>query len=234
MKQIHILNALSAIGATLAIAIVVSGCSSASDKSQPGTTAPAAAAPAKAGKPQSPPILDGVTLHKDKDIQGIWLAPGFDFKGYDILYIPDTTFSAVERPNEEKRRTMSIGAVQQQLVEALVATRLFKTVTIRAGEVPTDSRSLKLVNTIIEYEKGGGGARYFAGLYGAGQPVIKVRGKMYDGDKLVFVYEAKRSGESGGARMFGGYKSDEDIQRNDIRDLAVDLADCMKRHAKVQ
>ena len=44
------------------------------------------------------------------------------------------------------------------------------------------------------HEKGGGAARYWAGLYGAGQPVVKVRGLVYDGDKLVFVSEARRSG----------------------------------------
>ena len=91
---------------------------------------------------------------------------------------------------------------------------------------------MKLANTIIEYEKGGGGARYFAGLYGAGQPVVKVRGQMFDGDTLVFVYEVKRSGDSGSARVFGGFRSDLGIQAEDIQDLAIDLADFIKRTAK--
>lgn len=34
--------------------------------------------------------------------------------------------------------------------------------------------------------------------------------------------------------MLGAYKSDDDIQTNDIRDLALDLADCMKRNAGVK
>jgi hypothetical protein len=69
-------------------------------------------------------------------------------------------------------------------------------------------------------------------MFGAGQPVIKVRGLMYDGDRLVFVFEAKRSGESPSARLNDGFMSDQDIQQNDIRDLTSDMADCMKRNSK--
>jgi hypothetical protein len=181
--------------------------------------------------PKAPPLPPGVAMHKDKDIQGVWLADGFNFTGYDALYISEIDFKGVERSNEGQMREMAKGELQAKLVEALSATKLFPKVTVRADEIPAGSKSLKLNSTIIEYEKGGGGARYFAGVYGAGQPVIKVRGQMYDGDKLVFLYEARRSGESGGARMFGGFMSDEDVQRNDIKDLAFDLADFVKRSA---
>jgi hypothetical protein len=176
-------------------------------------------------------LPDGVVLQKDKDIQGVWLAPGFDFKGYDTLYIAPTDFKAVERPNEVQMRALAINLVQAQEVEAIRTSGLFKTVTSDTNDIPAGSRALKLNNTIIEYEKGGGGARYWAGLYGAGQPVIKVRGLMYDGDKLVFVYEARRSGDSGTSRMFGGFMGDDTIQRNDIHDLSADLAGFMKRTA---
>lgn len=130
------------------------------------------------------PLPDGVTLKKDKDIQGIWLTPGFDFKGYDSLYVAETTFHAVERPNEVKMREWAMPQVQFQEIEALRETGLFKIVTDDTNQVPTTGRNLRLQNTIIEYEKGGGGARYWAGIYGAGQPVIKVRGLMYAADKL--------------------------------------------------
>jgi len=33
---------------------------------------------------------------------------------------------------------------------------------------------LKLENTILEYSKGGGGARFWVGLYGGGQPMFRV------------------------------------------------------------
>jgi hypothetical protein len=46
---------------------------------------------------------------------------------------------------------------------------------------------------------------------------------------LVFAFEARRSGDSGLSRVFGGYRSDKAIQEEDIRDLAVDLADFIAR-----
>ena len=84
-------------------------------------------------------------------------------------------------------------------------------------------------NTIIEYEKGGGGARWWAGEFGAGQPVIRVRGQFLDADKPLCKYEARRSGESVGARLIGGHMTDRDIQQTDINDLAFDMSDFILR-----
>jgi hypothetical protein len=180
-----------------------------------------------------PPLPAGVTLHQDKDIQGVWLAEGFDFKGYDTLYIAGPVFAAVERPNEAEMRAMAMRVLPEQLAEHLGATKLFASVTTRADDAKPGSKCLKMENTIIEYEKGGGGARYFAGMFGGGQPVIKVQGQILDGDKLMCVYQIKRSGESVGSRLAGVFMSDEEIQRNDLRDLASDLSDFFKRTAKV-
>ena len=84
-------------------------------------------------------------------------------------------------------------------------------------------------NTIIEYERGGGGARFFAGIYGAGHPVIKVRGRLTAADQALFVYEARRSSVSTTARTFGGYRGDKAIQEEDIKDLARSLGDFIAR-----
>ena len=46
------------------------------------------------------------------------------------------------------------------------------------------------------------------------------------------VYEIKRSGESAEARMVGEGISSEEIQRNDIRVLARDLAAFFQRNAQ--
>jgi hypothetical protein len=181
-----------------------------------------------------PPLPAGVTLHQDKDINGVWLAEGFNFKGYDTLYIADPVFAAVERSNEVQARAAAMRVLPGLLEEYIRNTKIFATVTTSTNDVKPGSRVLKMENTVIEYEKGGGGARYFAGIYGGGQPVIKVRGQILDGEKLMCVYELRRSGESADARMFGAFKSDEDIQRNDIRDLASDLSDFFRRTAKVQ
>jgi hypothetical protein len=178
---------------------------------------------------QVPGLPSGVKLKEEKDIEGAWLAPGFKFKGCGPLSVADTIFRGVERPNEVQMRQFATAELQSQMVRALRGTGVFSAVT--AGDGASGDARLRLVNTIIEYEKGGGAARYFAGIYGAGQPVIRIRGQMYSGNKVVFVYEASRSGESGFSRVFGAYRSDDDIQREDIRDLAVDLADLIRRKA---
>jgi hypothetical protein len=185
-------------------------------------------------KHKVPPLPDGVKLHKDQNIQGVWLADGFDFKGYQTLYLTPIVFAATERDNEVDIRAMAMQVVPEQLVEQFRDTKLFTTVTTKSDEVKPGAKTLKLDSTIIEYSKGGGAARYFAGAMGGGQPVIKVRGQIYDGDKLVCVYEIKRSGSTAEARFSRGTISSEDIQREDIRILARDLAYFFKRTANVQ
>jgi hypothetical protein len=95
----------------------------------------------------------------------------------------------------------------------------------RESDIKPGVKVVKLENTILEFSKGGGGARFFAGLYGAGQPNLKVHGEMKDGDRKLFSFEARRSGVSVGARMSGGYMKDEDVQIDDIRSLVLDLSD---------
>ncbi|MEI6569634.1 MAG: hypothetical protein WCR20_23355, partial [Verrucomicrobiota bacterium] len=46
----------------------------------------------------------GIVLHRDKDIEGVWLAPGFNFNGYDTLLIEVPVFAGVERSNEAEMR----------------------------------------------------------------------------------------------------------------------------------
>jgi hypothetical protein len=195
---------------------------------------PQTAGPQNTAGGKVPPLPPGVTLHRDKDINGVWLAEGFDFKGYDTLYIAPPTFAAIERPNEVQMRAMAMRVLPEEISQHMRDTQLFATVTAHADDVKPASKCLKMENTIIEYEKGGGGARYFAGVFGGGEPVIKVRGQILDGDKLMCVYELRRSGESVGSRLAGVWMSDEEIQRNDIRDLASDLADFFRRTANPQ
>jgi hypothetical protein len=216
---------LGIIGTTYLI--LVSGCSS--TPSNQSATPPPQSTGVIINTP--PPLPEGVVFRKDKDLQEVWLAPGFNFQGYDTLYISNTVFKAIERPNEVKMRQMAMESLPDQLVVAARPSGLFKTVTTATNNIPANSRTLTLYNTIIEYEKGGGGARYFAGMYGAGQPVIKVRGLLYDGPNLVFAFEAKRSGDSAMSRVFGGFMGDDTIQQDDIRDLTADLVGFMKRTA---
>src|SRR5262249_35540048 len=112
-----------------------------------------------------------------------------------------------------------------ELSRMFLSKGLFPSVVTRESDLKPGAKSLKLESTIVEYAKGGGAARYFAGLYGGGQPVLRVQGKMTDADKSVFTFEVRRSGTSAGARMSGAFMKDEDIQTEDIRSMALDLAD---------
>jgi hypothetical protein len=193
----------------------------------PAVAAPAPGAPAPPAQPST--AAGGVALREEKDLGKIWLAPGFDFKGFDTLLITETR-ADVPRLNPDGAANLewARGVVQAELAAAFQDRKLFTVVTSPADVTP-GSRVLRLDNTIVEYEKGGGGARVFAGIYGAGQPVIRVRGQATAADRPLFVYEARRSSESGWSRVFGGYRDDKAIQQEDIKDLAQDLADFVAR-----
>jgi hypothetical protein len=213
------------------IAGVAAGCAASSPSTppapaasapQPATSPPAATAAASPAGSASPA---GVALREEKDFGQVWLAPGFDFKGYDTLLIAETRADVPNlNPNGAENLEWARGVVRTELAAALEERKLFTVVTSPA-DVKPGSRVLRLDNTITEFEKGGGGARFFAGGWGAGQPVIKVRGQVTSGDQTVFVYEARRSAVSVTARMFGGYRGDKAIQEEDIKHLGKGLGD---------
>jgi hypothetical protein len=175
---------------------------------------------------------DGGTRYDNPHMEkgACWLAPGFTFTGYDTLYIAPTASTAkFNEKNEEevKVNTLAKARLVSELQLKLNELKLFNEVVTQESDLKPGAKALKLENTITEFTKGGGAARYFAGLYGGGQPVLRVVGKMFDGDKPLFSYEARRSGTSAGARMGGVFMKDEDIQIEDIRSLVLDLTDFM-------
>jgi hypothetical protein len=85
-----------------ALLTLVSGC--ATDQSG-STSAQTAMPPAEIAATGVPPLPEGVVLRQDMDIQGIWLAPGFNFQGYDMLLIEDSEFRAKVRSNEQAMRS---------------------------------------------------------------------------------------------------------------------------------
>ena len=184
-----------------------------------------------AGPSTLAPVRESIAYREDPDLQRSWIAEGTKFQSYDTLLVGETGTQAVNiNPDGVENLAWVRGFLRDEIVAALRAKNVFSTVAISESELKTGARVLRLDNVIVEYEKGGGGARFFAGLYGAGQPVIRVRGRVTDKDRLIFAFEARRSGDSGLARMFGGYRSDKAIQEEDIRDLAQDLADFILRN----
>ena len=176
---------------------------------------------------------DGITYREDEDIQGVWLAEGFDFNNYDTVYVAEPTSTAQSRSDEE-RQVLSIAkrTLRQELANALSDTGVFKSVTTSTNDIAAGSKVLTVHNEIYHHEKGGGGARFWVGAYGGGQPVIKVSGNMASQNEVLFRYLLERSGESAGSRMGGAFLSDEEIQTNDVKDLARDLAKFVNQTAR--
>jgi hypothetical protein len=223
---------------------LLTGCASTPQSGAPAAPAAPAvsaapAAPAATATPPAPAAPSGpggVTYQEDKPLGGrAWVAPGLDPKTYDTLYLaPVGAQVAKLNPDGVENLEWAKGVLRDELATALRASNLFAAVVTSEAEIKPGSRTLRFEHTIVEYEKGGGGARFFAGLYGAGQPVLKVQGRLAGAgaDQPLFLYEARRSGDSGTSRVFGGYRSDKDIQLEDIKDLARDLADYMVRTIK--
>jgi hypothetical protein len=212
---------------------LIAGCASTSEN------APSASGAATGGAPASKyHATDGRTIEigkstaaegglafKNPHMDKCWIADGFNFAGYDALLIAPTTSTAKIKDDEKAAQQTAMENMPLELRRAIAAKLVFPTIALNESEYKAGSKILKLETVFIEYAKGGGGARYWAGLYGAGQPMFKVQGKFTDGSKTVCTFEARRSGSSGGSRIVGGYMRDEDIQVEDIRSLGIDLSD---------
>lgn len=170
---------------------------------------------------------NGGFAFKEPHLEKCWIAKDFNFTGYETLYIAPTLSTAKFHDDEITLHENTREKLPVELKQQILARSIFTNVVTQESEIAPGARVLKLENTITEYSKGGGAARYWAGLYGAGQPVLRVEGKMTADGKTVFTFEGRRSGVSGGSRMLGGFLKDEDIQIEDIRSLTLDLSDFM-------
>ena len=246
MKKLHssVLRFAPSLG--LAASIMLTGCASSGNK--PTSEGSATTTSAVSGPPRkvraddgrmielgkASPAAGGGVNFKNPHMEKCWLADGFDFNGYDTLYIAPTVSTAkIDPKNTEEQKVLEMARENliQELVRAIESKRIFNRVVTKEGEIKPGVKTLKLENTITEFAKGGGAARYFVGLYGGGQPVLRVQGKISEGNNTVFNYEARRSGTSAGARLGGVFMKDEDIQFEDIHSLVLDLTDFMAGRA---
>jgi len=125
------------------------------------------------------PAPAGVTYKHDKDLQKVWLANGFDFNGYDALYVDDTKQDLAKPLNseDEKQLEWAKSELQRQFVGHIGGKNVFKLVTADKSKLDANQKTLTMENTVIEYGRGNGAARFWAGEFGAGQPLIRVQGK---------------------------------------------------------
>src|SRR5262245_61007245 len=223
----------------LAVAGLLSGCASSGDKSQ---TKPASSAttdvPGNKYKTTDGRTINigkasassGGTSYKNPHMDKCWVAEGFTFAGMDTVYIVPTLSTA--KFNEKNKEEVMVhdrakDGLVFEIARMLNQRGLATNIVTKDSELKPGARVLRLENTIVEFTKGGGAARYWVGLYGGGQPILRVQGRLTEGEKALFNFEARRSGVSGGSRLGGGFMKDEDIQSEDIRSLVLDLTDFM-------
>jgi hypothetical protein len=240
MKAIQLFASAIIVGLTLAGSLMITSCASSGSNS---TEAPANNSATRFVTTDGRTIdigkatpAEGGTLYSNPHMEKgkCWLANGFDFSGYDTLYIAPTVSTAKfpDKPEDNNVHELAKKSLVVELARILSARQIFSNVVTQESDIKLGAKVLKLQNTITEFSKGGGAGRYFAGLYGGGQPVLRVQGKMSDGDKPVFTYEIRRSGTSAGARMGGVFMKDEDIQLEDVHSMVLDLSDFMAAVAR--
>ncbi len=102
------------------------------------------------------------------------MADGVTFQKSDTFLVGETKTDVTNvNPDGVENLAWARGVLRDEIAAALRAKNTFTTVVLDEADVKPGQRVLRLANTIVEYEKGGGGARFFAGLYGgraAGDP----------------------------------------------------------------
>jgi Domain of unknown function (DUF4410) len=230
-RPLDLLQLVMICAATLALA----GCATTGEKGAAEATSSAKPATARPSRFKAD---DGRTIdigkasassggynYKDPHLEKCWIADGFDFNGFETLYIAPVLSTAKHQPDEEMPLQVAKENLPTELARMLGAKKIFANIVTNAADIKPGTKAVKLEQTITEYSKGGGAARFWVGMYGGGQPVLRVVGTMTDADKTVFTFQGRRSGTSGGARVGGAYMKDTDIQSEDIRSLVLDLTD---------
>ena len=224
------------VGSHALMVLLVAGCASS------GLRQSASPGPEQTGERQANKFraMDGRTIEigratpanggrsfRNPHLDKCWVADGFTFTGYDTLFIAPIVCTAKLKEDEHDRLQFAGQQLPIKLIHFLQPKGIFPKIVMDESQIEPGARVLKFENTIIDYSKGSGAARYFAGLYGAGQPMIRVEGKLVEGDKPLFSYEARRSGTSFGARMGGASIGGEQIQAEDVHSMMLDLTDFM-------
>jgi hypothetical protein len=240
MKLDQFCSFVIVVGLSAAGILFVNGCASSGGNS---SAAPTESSSSRFTTPDGRTIdigktssADGGTRYSNPHMEKgkCWIANGFEFNGYDTLYIAPTVSTAKfpDKPEDNNVHELAKKALVTELARMLTTRGIFANVVTQESDIKPGTKTLKMENTITEFSKGGGAGRYFGGLYGAGQPVLRVQGKLTDSDKAVFTYEMRRSGTSAGARLNGVFMKDEDIQSEDVRSLVLDLTDFMAAVAR--
>ena len=175
--------------ASLAGLLMICGCSSTGEKSSgsASTSEPGRKFKADDGRTidigKSTPADGGTSYDNPHMVKGkCWVAGGFDFNGYDTLYIAPTLSTAKfpDKPEDTMAHSFTRERLVSEFVLKLNERKIFANVVTNESDIKAGAKVLKLESTITEFNKGSGGARFWAGEFGAGQPVLRVQGNMLE------------------------------------------------------
>jgi len=167
----------------LAAAFCLAGCATTDQNTtakSPDTAASRSGIPARYRSPDGRDIVigpssaaNGGLVFKEPHMERCWLANNFNFTGYDVVYIAPTLSTAKFQADEVAPHELAKQNLPLELQREFEMRGIFpKIVTSELG-IPVGAHVLKLENTIVEYKKGGGAARYWVGMYGGGQPMAR-------------------------------------------------------------
>lgn len=167
----------------------------------------------------------GGRLFKEPHMDLAWIADGFDFNGYDTLYIAPVIATAKVPEQDAVLEQVTGEAYRQRLKTVIESKKIFTNVVMEEAAIKPGAKVLKLTNTIVNYSRGNETRRYWGGIFGAGQPDLNISGVATDGDKEVFIFKIRRSGTSFAAFSDPGNLRNEYLQRLDIGSMLLDLTD---------
>lgn len=160
-----------------------------------------------ASTPKTYPGPDGITYQRDKALQKVWMAEGFNFANYDTIYIAET--GAMIAPTREQNQAFETNRrlLHEEFAAAIQETRLFRHVVTREPDIPVGAKVLKLETAITEFARGD-----------SDRQIISIYGRLIDQNRPVLQFEARRrAGQN------------KEIRPEDIRSMAKALAEYIRR-----
>jgi hypothetical protein len=146
----------------------------------------------------------GFEMTDDKDLGKVYLAPGFNFKGYDVLLVLDPSTEMVLQKKNIDPEEMKI-YFKNQLIKMLRETGVYKTVTddssVLSSMQDTGCGALVMKTVFTELDPGNRALRYL--IPGAGATKVQVESEIKDSktEKIYFKASNRMSAIMG---TFGG------------------------------
>jgi hypothetical protein len=171
-------------------------------------------------------VSNGGLAFDDPHMDKCWTAEGFDFNGYDALYLAPITNAANIHYDDIPAQEIAKENLLLRLRAMIAGHGIFANVVLRESDIQPGAKTLKLTQTIVDYTPGSFLVRHWAGPF-AGHPDLRVHGVMFDGDKVVFDYTIRRAGTDVAGLMGVVEASGPYLQFSDIRSMVLDLTDFM-------